>query len=478
MKIQRIFAKDMRQAIRQVRDEHGPDAVILSSRAVEGGVEVISAIDFDQRAMEASVPRAEPPRRQSTPAAAPMPARRNAADEPAFGALLREVEQGAPVAAARRAGGGIDVRVDDALDDDLEQALGSAMAFADSAPQAGHTETRRAPKRAATTVKDSGRPTRAKSPVNVEWTQEPALVEMRAELKTLRSLFENQLSLLDWQQSEKRHPVRTHVLRRLMELGFGPDLCRKAADRVAENVTPDIAFRQALAIITRHTPVARDDLIDTGGVVAVVGPTGVGKTTTVAKLAARFALRHGRQHVALVSTDNFRIGAQDQLRNFARILGVPVHAADDGEELKRVLDDLSDRRLVLVDTAGMSRRDLRIADQFKALQTSHHKLRSYLVMSAGTQLASLDQTARTYKRMGLAGCIITKVDEAAALGPALTVMLRHRLAAAYLGVGQRVPEDLQPARSDRLVQQAVDIVRDTDVEVEDEHMAMVFGGGH
>ena len=462
MKIKRIFAKDMRQAIRQVRDEHGPEAVILSSKTVTGGVEVISAIDFDQETMEAELAG-------STGAGRESPACRGDADSTDFAHLLRRTAAHPPSGrSAGVSGSGFSVTVDDSCEEDLERTFTSAIPFADTAGAGGHTDERRA---------RSGRQRDERSALAaVEWTQEPAIQEMRSELKTLRSLFENQLSLMDWQQTGRRHPVRALVLRQLSEMGFGPDVCRKVADRVAEDVSPELALRHALAIITRHLPVGGDALLDEGGVVAVVGATGVGKTTTVAKLAARFTLRHGRQHVALVSTDNFRIGAQDQLRNFARILGVAVHTADSGDELGRVLAELDDRRLVLIDTAGMSQRDLRLAEQFNALRGQKKTVQSYLVLSAGTQLSGLDQTARAFRKVAPSGCILTKVDEATSLGPALTVMLRHRLPAAFLGVGQRVPEDLQPARGDRLVQHAVRVVRESGGEVDDEQLAMAFGG--
>ena len=460
MKIKRIFASDMRQAIRQVREEHGPDAVILSSKSVSGGVEVVSAIDFDHYSEEAD----------TAAWSTPPPTAQGGRDRGTFGAALREADRREE---ASTRPGGLRVTVDDSLEADLEQSLASQIR------SAAETEApRAAPPRQRSTGARAATPSRSASvPADVEWNREPAIQEMRSELKTLRALFENQLSLLDWQQTDRRHPVRALVLRHLMELGFGPDVCRKVAERVADNVSPEVALRHALAILARHTPTAGEDLVDQGGVVAMVGPTGVGKTTTVAKLAARFALRHGRQHVALVSTDNYRIGAQDQLRNFARILGVAVHTADSAEELREVLDDLTERRLVLIDTAGMSRSDLRLAEQFRTLRVRGAEIRSYLVLSANTQLASLDESARAFRRVGLSGCIITKVDEAASLGPALTVMLRNRLPAAYLGVGQRVPEDLRPARGDRLVQQAAEMGRSHKSEVEEDQLAMAFGAG-
>jgi flagellar biosynthesis protein FlhF len=299
---------------------------------------------------------------------------------------------------------------------------------------------------------------------------------MRQEIKTLRSLFESQLTLLEWQQMGQRQPVRATVFRQLTELGLGSDVCRKLADHIAAEMDPEQAWQRALSLIARHVPVTGDDILERGGIVAMVGPTGVGKTTTVAKLAARFALRHGRNSVALVSTDNFRIGAQDQLRNFGRILGVPVHVAGTRAELEEVLAGLKDKRLVLIDTAGMSQRDLRLSEQFQALAELKLPIRTHLVLSANTQLASLSEIVRAFRRVKPVACIITKLDESASLGGALTAVLRHQLPIAYLGVGQRVPEDLQPARSDKLVEHACALVEHHRQESDDETLALTFGG--
>lgn len=417
MKIKRVFAADMRQAIRQVREEQGPDTVILSSRNVDGGVEVISAIDYDERAVRAAAE----------------------SDDNAFAQTLAAVSDSAS--------GAISVTVGD--DDEVPTPSSS---YAD----AKHVESAPASR--------------------VEQPQEPAMREMREELRTLRSLFENQLSLMEWQQLGKRNPIRATLLRRLTDIGLGPGVCRQLADHVRETADPDRAWQQAQTLITRHLPVSDDDILLDGGVVAIVGPTGVGKTTTVAKLAARYALRHGRRHVALVTTDNFRIGGQEQLRSFARILGVPVFAAADAGELSAVLADLDDKRLVLIDTAGMGQRDLRLAEQLTTLEGAGRPVQAYLMLSANTQLSVLMQIVRAFRSADPAGCILSKVDEATSLGGALTALLQSGLPVAYLGVGQRVPEDLQPARREQLVARAHVLAKRYAVHNNEEALAMAFGG--
>ena len=236
------------------------------------------------------------------------------------------------------------------------------------------------------------------------------------------------------------------------------------------------AWRLALGVLAKNILISDDDFMSYGGVVAVVGPTGVGKTTTIAKLAARFAIQHGHRNVALVSTDNFRIGAHEQLLSYARILDVPLHMAQDQEELKRILLSLYDKKLVLIDTAGMSQRDIRLSEQLVSLHESSPMVRSFLVLPANTQLSAMDEIVRSFKRSHLAGMVITKLDEAASLGSVLTVSIRHRLPIAYVGVGQRVPEDLQPARAHQLVSQAVSLMRKYKETSDEDVLAVKFSG--
>ncbi|QIT55689.1 flagellar biosynthesis protein FlhF [Aquisalimonas sp. 2447] len=473
MKIKRIHAKTMRQGIRRVRDEIGPQAVILSSRELDDGVEVIAALDFDEEAVREQAERDE--RRVPPAAETPAPRRREAPSlaEPAdFAAML---ERANDIAATREDDSGrqrIDVHVDDPLTEDDLDLTGMEAPRSHARPAPARPEP--APRRAAAS---RARPGREQEAATAAPRDDASVEAMRSELRTLRTLFENQLSVMEWQQQGRNRPTRTTLLRQLTEIGLGPDVCRKLADRVDESLAPDVALRQAMHTVARHLPVKKDDLLDRGGVVAVIGPTGVGKTTTVAKLAARFALRHGRQTVALVSTDNYRIGAQDQLRNFARILNVPVHTAGSTEELEEVLGDLADKRLVLVDTAGMSQRDMRLAEQFSTLKALGDRIRSYLVLSANTQLATLNETVKAYAGARPAGCIVTKTDEATSLGAVITVLLRQRLPVSFLGNGQRVPEDLAPARGDRLVQEAVGLVKQYGQAADDDQLAVAFGGG-
>jgi len=206
-----------------------------------------------------------------------------------------------------------------------------------------------------------------------------------------------------------------------------------------------------------------------------VGSTGVGKTTSIAKLAARYVLRHGQRHVALVTTDSYRIGAHEQLMTYGRLLGIPVQVASDHNELRSTLNSLSDKRLVLIDTAGMSQRDVRLTEQFATLSDTGLPIRTLLVLSATVHPSVMDETIRAFSGVPLDGAILTKLDEAASLGGVLSAVIEQQLPLRFVTNGQRVPEDMQVARTSELIQQATALASERDLPAES-LMAETFGG--
>jgi flagellar biosynthesis protein FlhF len=244
--------------------------------------------------------------------------------------------------------------------------------------------------------------------------------------------------------------MQVTVLQKLNAMGIAPALAREVAESLPRVTTLDEADRQSLLALVKRLPVHKDDLLEQGGIVAVVGATGVGKTTSVAKLAARYVMRHGPNDVCLLSTDTYRIGAREQLLSYARILGVPLFVAQDRDELAAILGAQAWRKLVLIDTAGMSQRDERLAQQFALLRSQGARTRILLALSAASDLQTLDELVTTYADVQPAACVLTKLDEAASLGAAISVLVRHRLPLAWCSNGQRVPEDIHAAHNKRL----------------------------
>lgn len=302
----------------------------------------------------------------------------------------------------------------------------------------------------------------------------PAFDAMQAEIHALRGLLENQLAHLAWKDLKQRAPVRANLLGNLERMHLDRDLIRTLTERAAQAADDDQAWQTALAELAATLPVAEGDLIDGGGIFALVGSTGVGKTTTVAKLAARYVLRYGHRHIGLVTTDSYRIGAYDQLVSFGRILGIPVQVAGDAEELRSILRSLSDKRVVLIDTAGMSQRDRRLHHQLTTLAETGMPIRTLLVMSATAQRSILDETVQAFRGAAPAGVIVTKLDEAASLGELLSVIVKKHLPLTFLADGQRVPEDLHVARAADLVKRATALSR-ADEGPEDSAMAERYG---
>lgn len=381
MKIKRFFAPDMRTAIRQVSEEQGPDAVILSTRKVEGGIEIVSAMDYDQSLIEGG----GQPRQESR-----------------MSPGLSQYEEVKPM------------------------------------PEADWDET----------------PAEEPLAPRIEWSQDPALLEMRQELNTLRELMQHQTEQLVGKQFAQREPVRHHILKRLRRYGVSSRVASGIAKGIRQTQNTEQAWRNALYELANQINVTDDDIISKGGIVALVGSTGVGKTTTIAKLAARFCMRHSKEQLALITTDNFRVGAEKQLSIYGQILGVPVHHASNSQELVRLLKGMQDKKLVLIDTAGMSQKDRRLkmlSDSLARLK----RIRVYLVAAANTQGRAVQELMNHYGRDHLHGCILTKLDETASLGEAVSVLMEHQLPLAYLSDGQNVPEDLKPARVSTVVAQLV-----------------------
>jgi len=307
----------------------------------------------------------------------------------------------------------------------------------------------------------------------------PAQNELAAEVKDMRRMLEAQLSTLAWNDMSRRSPLQAAMLKELAQLGISQDLSNSLARKIPANLTFSAARRFALATIARTVQVTGDRWLETGGRIAFAGPAGAGKTTLIAKLAARWVLRHGPRRVALVSADAVRIGAHEQMHMLGRLLGVTAHTVYDVAELPELLDSLSGQQLVLIDTAGASPRDPDLARRLRLMNQQQSKIETSLVIPASIQAGAIEEAIKLFEVAQPKSCVITKVDEAVSLGGVLSALVRHKLPAAYISDGQRVPEDLQPARSHGLVSRAVEIASRNGATADDEVMQRrITGGAH
>ncbi|MGR6890865.1 flagellar biosynthesis protein FlhF [Pseudomonas aeruginosa] len=418
MQVKRFFAADMRQAMKLVRDELGPDAAILGNRRVAGGIELTAALDYQ---------------------APPAPSKPNPALEVELRKTQARIAEARAELTARPAENQRKDRQLFAEEKPARPSLAESMA-AQAKPQAGGQ----------------------------------SLEAMRFELNGLRELIEVQLGSIAWGQLQHQRPQQANLWRRLQRMGLPAELSKPLLERVAAVGDTRQAWRMLLAHLSRAVQTPEQDPLDAGGVLALVGPAGAGKTTTLAKMAARYVLKYGAQSLALVSMDSYRIGAQEQIKTLGRILNVPVTLVDPGQSLIQALAPVARKRMVLIDTAGLPASDPALRMQLEALASPSLNVKNYLVMATTSQSQVLKSAYQTYRHCGLAGCILTKLDEAGSLGESMALAIAQRLPVAYLADGPRIPDDLQVARSHQLVSRAVSL--QAPEEPSEDAMAEMFAG--
>ena len=466
MNVKKFTAATSREALRKVREALGPDAVILSNRPVDGVVEIL-ALDNDDVASLASpspesemaAPRPnlrmqEPTFDDLEPAPAPAPAPRPAA-RPAPRAF-----QEAPAA---------------------RQPLNSLYDMDEpAAPAVPPTyANRRAPQPEAPAF-DMAAMTAMMSAA-IAQAKESAAAEMHGmmnEIRAMRGMMESQLAELSWGTTQQREPQKAAVLREMLAAGFSASLSRYLIDKLPAGKDAAESLRWVKTVLARNitTMADEDAILDRGGVFALVGPTGVGKTTTTAKLAARCVMRHGPEKLALITTDAYRIGGHEQLRIYGKILGVMVHSVKDEADLRIALKELRNKHTVLIDTIGMSQRDQMVTEQVAMLTESGADVKRLLCLNATSTNETLNEVVRAYQGTGLAGAIMTKMDEAASIGNVLDVLVRQKLNLHYISNGQRVPEDLHLADRAMLVDRAFRTKRDAAAQIADADLPLMMAG--
>lgn len=494
MKIKRFFATDIRQAMKMVKDELGADAVIMSNRAVEGGIEIVAARDFDEQTIHtklqehvsAQTPEAKiqkvtfpsfetakelPQAKESllkfnTPSIpkesfgqqkASAKTEEPMAEKPAHPAPKRIVLPNFEAARKRLQ-----------LENEMKAAEALAKAqparkftspyvgYAEKAQLIKSTEALAASSAAAPIVKkpEVTAPTPSTQEKQSNFTDN-LLLEMSKELKSLRATVDNKLTNISWAHNPQPASVRNDLMQRLLDIGISKRLSAMVASQLADENDVEPAFNKAQEILSQALPIADDELLEKGGIVALVGPTGVGKTTTIAKLAAKFILKNGSKQVALITTDNYRIGAHEQLNTYGRILNIPVRVASCADDLRNLINNFSDKRLILIDTAGMCQRDMKLVEQINTLQQSGLPIKPYLVMSAATEYKAMKEVIRAFSVFEPQAAILTKLDEAVTVGPAVSSIIEHNLPLSFITNGQQVPEDFHHPEAHSLISQCV-----------------------
>ena len=457
MKVKRIFAPDMRQAMRRAREEIGPDAVIVSNHRVAGGVEVVAAHEHEFEAAQAEFKREyeKKKRRDEQVSLLTNAKKRESLEAELNKARLRIMEAEGQVrdedSARLQSDGMRNLQIEPDDDEDLHTILESL-------------KVRQKAQRGD--VFDDEPPVELEAdPYRAVVSSESAVIEsMQGEIQQLKALLEQQMQLSSrkvWVEETKQPKMpepatlEGKLNKRFERMGLSQALTTHLTKGLESDLDVAKAWRITLAKLTDAIPVMSEDYIDRGGMIAFVGPTGVGKTTTIGKLAARYVLQHGSAGLALVTTDSYRIAAHEQLRTFGRILDVPVRVVDENNTLDDVLTSLRGKRLVLIDTAGMSQHEGPSEAQKNMLTDVSMRLKKILVLSCSSQRQVLEDAYDNYQSIGLNGCVLSKLDESGSLGEALALAVERNLPIAYVTDGQKVPDDIEVAQRNDLVSRAV-----------------------
>ncbi len=504
MGFRRYLAPNAREALEKIRKELGPEAVILSNRrAGANRVEIIAAAPGEMRALveeiaptvatgaglreRSTTPRVGLQERRTATVKMPgSPARR--APPESFQEFIRRQ---ATVTSPRLEGTAQREPIDSTEDTNAlgESATPSVAQIPENSPPAVfHRRPSRLAGEAVAAQSARAETVRVKAPVPgataVLAKPTPELPEVvpaalalpvaaaalakfapeapdpvvMAELQTMRSLLSDRITSLEARIASTAASVnppapaagrlisKRQAMTRLLMSGFSPELARRVAEAVPATLgTKDTEDWLHQVIAQQITcPEEKDNPVHNSGAIALVGPTGVGKTTTMAKIAARFVVRHGAAALGLINLDSYRIGAQEQLRGYARILGVPVQTAHDAASLRDLLASMQGKRQVLIDTCGLSQRDPRLAEMLAMLEEARFADRAVervLLINAASHAETLDEVARAWRIGARSGVIMTKIDEAARIGGALDTMTRYKTRLLGLTNGQRVPED-------------------------------------
>ena len=399
MKIKRFLADNISTAMAQVRRELGPDAVILSNQQRDGQVEIVCAVDYDESRLAASATNSNSRLDLQAPT----------------GSGYADQADSSNLSQMRAVGTGLPRSNRDDYPTDAAGARSDGVAS-----------------------ENSGFQQRA-------WANDSRMEEMHNSVDSLRDLVENQLLDMVWSGAARHQPNTSLAVRKLLEAGFSAQSSRSLLAEIPEGYNRQRALQVALTLLKRKLPSPKPSLLETGGRIAVVGPSGVGKTSIAVGLCAQFARQHGVAEVALVGLDNQRVGAQEQLRMYGQLMGMPVRLVADFSHLKKTLHELQDKSLVVVDTAGFSGRDEALQPELRKLMgLASEELQTMLVLPAYGSAQFLKETVKRYRISIPQSCAISHLDAIRQPGIVLSTLLEQQLVAELTTDGPRIGEDLKP----------------------------------
>ena len=396
MKLKRVLAKDTRTALAMIKDSLGDDAVILSNNKIAGEVEIVGAIDYDEKRLTAQSSTAFSHRLSAN-----------------LDRIKSQRSQHKRPIAARNVGS--ELRQSSGFKSPLQPAIS----------------------------------TNHQAPVNDN------MVRMEKELGLLRLLLEQQMSQSLSQNESFISAAAIKVAQRLERMGFEKRLIDPLLAQLPACDDGDQLWDHAQQWLQDNLTTSSEGVVHEAGIYALVGPTGVGKTTAIGKLGAQLAMKHGKHKVALISMDQQRIGARDQLRVFGTMLGIDVHHVAGFTELTTTLNQIAHKEYVLVDTSGGNPFDPHIQSLVDGLLGVPQQINIYLTLAANSQSHSLRYLMKHYLGQ-VKGVVATKLDECLPLGGLLAALIESKQPLAMITDGQRIPLDLGYPSSQQLVAHAVE----------------------
>ncbi len=440
--------------MRRVRDEIGADAVIVSNHRVAGGVEVVAAHenDYEQAQQEFSGKKKKSQKRQEQV---------NILTGGQASSLSGELQKARlQIAEAERqqdgqkydTPGSVNKQLEND-DEDLRSILESLKKRQKRQANQAHENFMRGSDEPHEEMELTDPFVSVREQSSSQGADSQLIQSMQDEIAQLKSLLNQQM--VSQNHSAAGHSAKPPLQRKLELLGVSERLSAHILGSIERDLSPDKAWKNALTRLSDSIPVMGEDFIERGGMIAFVGPTGVGKTTTIGKLAARYVLKYGSSSLALVTTDTYRIAAHEQLRTFGRILDVPVRVVDETNSLDEVLQSLRTKRLVLIDTAGLNAQESHSESQLEMLEDVSLRMKKLLVVSCSSQRRVVEQAYNAFQALGLNGCVLSKMDESGSLGEAISFIIEKRLPVTYVTDGQRIPDDIEIAKKHELVSRAV-----------------------
>ncbi len=455
MKVKRFYGDNIRSALNQVSETFGEEAAILSTQKIADGVEVIAALDYDEKLLaKTAITNSNGERAESEQSEMSAAIQANKTNESVSFNKNNTKEQ-------RLSNNGNlaeDFSQHQQFSQELEETelvnndLNNQHSVIESLSVTHNSESH--------TTKNSYFESNTNPENNnsiSELPTDPSLSLVKQELSLMRNMMNEQLKGMAWNQFAEKSPHQVMLVKQLSALGFNSFVINEMLPHIKNSKETDLSWSKLLALLVNRLPIKQTELLKQGGIYCFLGATGVGKTTTIAKIAAQFVLQHGADSVALISTDNYRISAQEQLNTFAHILNLPTIKTGKQMSLNKALEQYADKKLILIDTAGFSTKDELFERQLKVINQCDKEIQRVFLMSAASQQQVLQHCFDLFSPFKLDACVMTKIDEATSLGEALSVVVEKNIPLLYTTHGQKVPNDIAPAKGVDLIAKSVSL---------------------